>query len=197
MDFLDKLKGFLLNPVETFNQTKEDSITDAIKFFLPLLLVFAVLLGVLAILGMAAMGSMMGEFMPLGMLGGGALAVMTIIFTIIALIVGIFIDGVIVHIFAYLMGARNGIGQTIKAVIYGCAPLFLIGWIPTIGIIGVVWSFVLEVIGIREYHEISTGRAVIALILPVIIIVILMVVFFISIIGSLMSMGGGPSPYMM
>ena len=52
-----------------------------------------------------------------------------------------------------------------KAVLYSATPTVLLGWIPLISFIAVLWSLVLRIIGIRELHEITTGRAVLALIL--------------------------------
>ena len=43
MNFFEKIKGFLLSPKKTFDETKEDTLTDAFKYFLPILVIFAVL----------------------------------------------------------------------------------------------------------------------------------------------------------
>ena len=63
--------------------------------------------------------------------------------------------------------------QTIKAVLYAFTPSGLIGWIPFFGLLGWVWSIILTILGVRELHDLSTGKAVIAVILPVILLVIL------------------------
>lgn len=193
MSFFDKLKGFLLDPVETFNETKDGTIGDAVMYILPIIVIYAVLYGLIAF---SAFSTMMGPLNPFGALGGGAFSAMMVVGTIIGMIIGIFIGGAIMHIFVYIVGGRNGIGQTIKAVLYGSTPNLLLGWIPIINIFTALWTLVLNVIGIREYHDISTGRAILAVLLPVIIIAI---IFVIAIVGTLMAgMSGfsGSSPYM-
>ena len=64
----------------------------------------------------------------------------------------------------------------------------LIGWIPLIGIIlGGIWSLILSILGIRELHQISTGRAAGAVILAAIIIVIIIALIAAWFIISLVS----------
>jgi len=78
--------------------------------------------------------------------------------------------------------------ETVKAVAYSATPFvflgFLLSWIPIsiLGIpisilVGIVWSLILCVIGIRELHGIPTGQAAVAVIiaLSVILIVVLWV----------------------
>lgn len=137
---------------------------------------------------------MMGQFMPFGMLGGGGFTALTIINSIVSGFIGVFILGIIFHIFVYIMGGRNGIGLTIKAVIYGYTPNLLLGWIPIVNFIAMIWTLILYVIGIREYHEISTGKAALAVLLPLILIIIFVTVIFSAL---LLGMGGGPSSFMM
>jgi len=198
MDFFDleKIKGFLLSPVEAFNETKEDTIGDSLKYFLPLLVIYAVLSGVASYFTLSAASSMMGSSMPFGMPGGGS-AVGAIVSAMVGGILGVFVGGIILHIFVFIVGGRNGAQQTIKAVIYGYTPNLLIGWIPVVGAIGMLWSLVLEIVGIREYHEISTVKAILAVILPVIILAIIAVVLLGAFLLSMGGLGGTSTPYMM
>jgi len=98
------------------------------------------------------------------------------------------------HLWVYLLGGRKGIMQTFKAIIYAHTPRLLLGWIPVIGFIFMLWSLVLGVLGIRELQEISTGKAilavVIAIIIPVVIIIVLAAYFMIA----YTTMSGVPTP---
>jgi len=78
--------------------------------------------------------------------------------------------------------------ETVKAVAYSIIPLvllgFLLSWIPIsiLGIpisilVGFVWSLILCIIGIREFHGIPTGQAAIAVIIALSIIPILVILF--------------------
>jgi len=60
----------------------------------------------------------------------------------------------------------------------------LFGWIPFVGMLFPLWALVLNIIGIRQLHEISTGRAIgavllgiVALVIIVVLIVLLVVLF--------------------
>ena len=77
--------------------------------------------------------------------------------------------------FSYIVGGRKGIAQTIKTSIYASTPWLIIGWIPYIGDIAWLWGLVLMVIGIRQLQEITTGKAVLAIFLPIIILIVLAV----------------------
>lgn len=63
-------------------------------------------------------------------------------------------------------GARNGLAATLRALAYAqVASLALI--LPFCGgMFAMVWSIVLDVIGISALHRISTGKAVVAVFLP-------------------------------
>ncbi len=86
-------------------------------------------------------------------------------------IIGIFISSVIVHFVVLILGGKKGIKPTIKALIYGSTPRLLLGWIPFIGIIAEIWSIFLQVKGMRQLQDITTGKAIIA-VLSIIIVTI-------------------------
>jgi hypothetical protein len=68
-------------------------------------------------------------------------------------------------------------------------------WIPIIGFIAGIWPLVVEIIGIRQLHELTTGKAVLAVLIPIIIAVVIAIVLA-AILVSLMFGGMGPSnPY--
>ncbi|MGC9435389.1 MAG: YIP1 family protein [Methanomicrobiales archaeon] len=174
--FIESVKGFLLQPVETFQSHREATLGEALKYYIILIVIFAVLSALLALAGITGMAGMMGMGLGAGAAGVTAF-VMVLIGAIVGGIIGILIGGVLLHIFVYIVGGRKGIGQTIKALAYAETPALLLGWIPVINIIGGIWAFVLTILGIRELHEISTSRAIIAVILPLIIVFVLVTLF--------------------
>ena len=91
-------------------------------------------------------------------------------------IVGVFVAGLWLHIFVWLLGGRKGYFQTVKTLAYGTTPGLLIGWIPLISIIGLIWDLILVVIGIRELLEMSTERAITAVILAAFVILVIIIV---------------------
>ncbi len=171
-----KVKGFLFNPVETFQQTKGDEQQEIFTYFVVLLLINSVLSAIIAAIGM---DSMLAGALP------GAESIFGIF---LASLIGSFIFTLIfaawLHLWVYILGGRNGIMQTIKAVVYGSTPELLLGWIPFIGFIFSIWSLVLGILGIRELQELSTAKAVIvfviAVVIPLIVLVLLAAFFFVT-----------------
>jgi len=170
--FGEKVKGFLLSPVETFQKVKDEDLGPLMKYFVILTLIFSILMAVIMIGLSSAMLSLLPVKLPFmaGAAAGGLTAVVTFITLLISLLIGLFIGAAIVHIFVYLLGGKKGYTQTVKAMGYGMTPSLLLGWIPFIGIIVSIWALIVEIIGVRELQEMSTGKAVLAVILPGIII---------------------------
>lgn len=193
MDFSEKVKGFLLEPSKTFDATKGENLNEAIKYYAVIAAIYSAIFAILLAFVGTLFGSMMGG-RNLGMLmgagaGAGAAIIFFVLFMILA-IIGAFISGAILHIFVYIVGGRKGISQTIKAVMYGSTPGLLLGWIPIIGVIASIWSLVLEILGIRQLQELTTGRAILAVLIPIIIIVILTIVLAAIIASFVFGMGG-------
>jgi hypothetical protein len=185
LNFAEKLKGLLLNPVETLRQLREEGLGDALTYFIIVLVVYAVmstivsmaiLQGVFAITGTAF--PELGTWMPLYIFGAA----------IVGGLIGVFVGGAWLHLWVYVFGGKKGYLQTVKSLMYGSTPVMLLGWIPVVSIIGAIWAFFLQILGIRELHGISTGQAVIAvliaIIIPVIILILLAAFFLISSVSS-------------
>jgi amino acid transporter len=88
------------------------------------------------------------------------------------------------------MGGRNGLFQTIKAVIYGETPILVLGWIPVINLFAAIWMIIVGIIGVRQLHGLSTGTAVIAMILALLIpsiIFVALLAYLMPMIQSLLS----------
>ena len=186
---IQKIKGFLLKPVETFQKSRGDDVVPVIAYFVFLLIVN----GILWALVMASR-VMMHPLLTIARYDPGTEPVLVFIIVLILVIVlqlfFILIFGLLLHLFAYITGARKGIVQTEKAVIFGSTPLLLLGWIPVIGtIIGGIWSIILTIIGLRELHGITTGKAILAFVLSLAIIMIILVLiigwFSISLISGM------------
>jgi hypothetical protein len=198
MDFFEKVKGFLFEPSKTFDAIKGESLSEAIKYYAIIAAVYSAIFALM----LAFIGTLFGSIMGgrnLGMLmGAGAGASGAIIFFvlfIISAIIGAFVGGAILHIFVYIVGGRKGIAQTIKVAMYASTPGLLLGWLPVINIITSIWSILLNIVGIRQLHELTTGKAVLAVLIPLILAVILAVIVA-ALIASLMFGGiGTPTHY--
>jgi hypothetical protein len=186
MDYFELIKGFMLSPVETFPKVRGADLGDSLKNFLILVVINTILSVIVGLVALSAMWTAFNSiFESLGLAVPTAAGVGIIVFAILMIFVTLlmlFIGAAWLHIFVHLLGGRKGYLETVKTIAYGSTPYLLIGWIPLIGIIGAIWSFALEILGVRELQEMSTGRAAGAVILAAIvlfIIVILIAAFFV------------------
>jgi len=190
--FIDNVKGFLLDPTDTLIAHKNESLGDALRYFIIFLVIYGVLTGVMLGLFMGMVGGMAGASAGLGPLGAGGLAALgvagmviaSIIFIIIFGVIALFIGGILLHIFVWIAGGRKGLTTTVRAVIYSVTPNLLFGWIPLIGILAGFWSLALEILAIKELHEISTTRAFIAVFLPAILLAVLAFFFLAALVAA-------------
>jgi hypothetical protein len=179
---VEKAKGFLINPVETFQKSRGDEPGAVLMYLASLLLINAVLSALVAAVGIQVMQ----------MFGGMKFGVAVPVVVFFAVLVGGFILTLIfaawVHLWVHLLGGRKGIWATIIAIVYANTPRLLLGWIPLVGIIFALWSLVLSILGIRELQEMSGERAVlavaIAIIIPLIVIILAALWFMTSIVTS-------------
>jgi len=186
MDYFELIKGFLLSPVETFQKVKDTDYRDTLLYFLALVVINTVLSLPVMLLSFPSMGTVSGGmFQRLGFgtltPSGGVLFAVTMI---IGSLVCLFIGAAWVHLWVYLFGGRRGYRETLKALAFGDTPVLLLGWIPLVGMLAGIWSLVISVLGIRELQEISTSRAlgalILAVLIPLLILVLLAAFFFIA-----------------
>jgi len=178
MYFFEKVKGFLTKPSKTFDASKEETMNEAIKYFAIVAVISAFFI-VLFLAYAYYFGPVMGyRGMPLGAGTGIIGAVLGSGFAAVLMIIGVFIIGAILHIFVYIVGGRKGIVQTIKAVMYGSTPGLLLAWLaPAINPIPIIWPLVLTIIGTRQLQGLTTVRAIVAVLMPIIIAFVLIIVF--------------------
>lgn len=147
MDF-KKAKGFLLSPAKTF-ESEKGTVKSAFLYLLVMLVVFVLLQGVAQLV--------------LGVEAGGVVLVAGVSY--VTGLVGTLVTGVWLHLWAWLFGAR-GFGSTLKIVVYGSTPSFLLGWlvaVPEIGrylrLVLIIWGFVLFWIGLKKLHHLPSWKA--------------------------------------
>lgn len=164
-----RVKGFLFNPVETFQQSKTDKPVTVFACFGILLLFNAILSALVALIGIS--------IMPVreGMSYGMPVPVAVFLVMLIGGLTGTLILSVWLHLWVYLLGGRKGIMQTTYAVIYGSTPRLLLGWVPVIGLFFAIWSLALGIIGIRELQDLSTTKAILAVAIAIFIPLILLI----------------------
>jgi hypothetical protein len=85
----------------------------------------------------------------------------------ILIFMGLVVAAVLLHVSLFLVGGANeDFEATFRVVCYSAAP-DLFGVLPIIGgFIGLIWKIYITVVGVREVHEISTAKSVLAFVLP-------------------------------
>ncbi len=188
-DFGKKVTGFLLSPVEAFKSAGEKSLGAAYQYYFMLLIIFTALYGVITLVIGAVMFNSYVQQVSLIPLIGQSLStnlakfsnfvvvseLLYVYLVFLALLFGVFLVGLIFHAFVILLDGRKGVRETIKTTMYAATPGLLLGWIPFIGVIGWLWSFVLLILGLRDNHGLSFEQAVLAGVAPVILGLIMLV----------------------
>ena len=186
-DLMNEIKGFLMSPSETFKKTSGKSLGAAYQYYTVLLIIFTVLFGIVVVsMGLAAFTSMVDKMGAVPIVGGVAagaaanfsgfviaLGVFFVYLVFLFYLLGVFVEGLIMHAFVLLMGGEKGARQTIKTTMYASTPFLLFGWIPFVSIIAYIWSFVLLIIGLKENHEMELGNAIIIVFIPVVLGIVL------------------------
>ncbi|HSA38700.1 MAG TPA: Yip1 family protein [Methanoregula sp.] len=160
-----------MNPNDAFRQAKGDEPATVLPYF-------AVLLLINAVISAALISVFMIGTSPLPDLVTGRISGALLLFLII--LAGAFLCTLVfggwLHLWVYILGGRQGIWQTLKAVMYGSTPSLLFGWIPFIGFIFTLWSIVLGIFGIRVLQEISSLKAILAVAVAVMIPLVLLII---------------------
>ncbi len=126
-------------------------------------------LGMFASMASSARDSGLGGMLGFGV--GGAVAIGRLIITPIAIVILLFIWAGLVHLCLMLVGgARKDFEATFRPLsfAYGSTALFMM--LPCCGsLIALVWGLVADCIGLARSQEIDTGKAVLAIFLPLIV----------------------------
>lgn len=178
LSFGEKVKGFVAAPVNTFNNVKAEALGSALKYLTIWVVIYTILRTIVFytlerrffqtlwdLLGLSDAALYLYHFDPVAFALLGVLGAFG----------GLFIGGSWIHLFVWAFGGRKGYGNTIKAFAYGYTPVFLFGWLPFVGMLFSIWALILNIIGIRQLHEISTGRAIGAVLLGAVTLVIIAV----------------------
>jgi len=175
------------DPIQSFINAVRNVVTAPVGFFRGIRrqgdflnpLLFAIICyEIAAILGglLRLLGVSMG-----GTEGFGSFLV-SLIFAPIGAAIGLFIGAGILHLLVMLIiGSRNaGFEGTFRVGAYS-AVTSLVSWIPFIGWIASLYGIYLAIVGIREVHNTTTGRAALVVLIPVAVILVLIFVLILII----------------
>ncbi len=169
--FFETLKLVLLNPTVAFSAMKPEG-----GFGEPL--IFAVFGGSIGFLCyllfsivLSSVGIMSDRNALAGLMGLGIGTIFLIIFIPVFIAIGLFIGAGILHLCLMLVGgAKRSYETTFRVLSFTLGSTYPLMIVPICGgAISGIWGLVLECIGLARAHETTTGKAVLAVLLPVIV----------------------------
>ncbi len=192
-----KIVGFLFHPAESFRKVKDEEINPTLQYFGVIAFFYTVLFTIVTTLQLIPSHPLVTMFgvSPQGGVIDIFLFVLTIIILFAMTFIFAFLFGAWLHLFAWLLGGRKGLWLTEKSTFYSLTPFLILGWIPVIGgIIGGIWSIVLEIIGLKELQGISTIKAVAAVVLAIVILFFIIALIFGAFLMAAVSQGFTTQP---
>jgi hypothetical protein len=171
---IETVREVLFNPVNFFRSIRrEGDFLNPLLFAIICALISGVLGGILRLIFTMVRGEGFG--------GAVGSLIANIFLVPIGTAIGLFIGAAIYHLLVLLIvrPSHAGYEATFRAVAYASALQILawLGYIPILGIVvGIaiaIYNVVLSVIGIREMHATTTGRAVAVVLIPVVVFLLL------------------------
>jgi hypothetical protein len=177
--FINAVRGVVTAPVGFFRGIRrEGDFVNPLIFAIICYEISAILGGLLGLVGVGMGGTQ----------GFGSFLIGIILAPIFAAI-GLFIGAGILHLLVMLIvGSRNsGYEGTFRVGAYSSVTS-LVSWIPIIGLIASLYGIYLAIVGIREVHNTTTGRAALVVLIPAV-VVFLLVLLIIAAIGAALFFG--------
>jgi hypothetical protein len=105
------------------------------------------------------------------LVGAGIGGVIVIIFVPVLVVIGVFINAAILHVCLMIVGgAKQPFETTFRVICFASGSVFPLMVVPLCGgLVAGIWDLVLRCIGLARAHETDTGRAVLAVLLPVVV----------------------------
>lgn len=175
---IESVKAFIVAPGATFAKTKKSGDVLSPMLFAVILWttmavvgqVWSMLFGV-SLMSMLPMPSEAQNLIPLMIAGSGFSFLAAFIITPILTVIGLFIGGGILHLMLLLVGGlgeSSGDFETSLRVVSFSAVAQVAQVVPGIGgMITFIWTIFLVVIGIKQLHGTSDGKAIAAVLLPI------------------------------
>ena len=172
--FVDVVRRVVLQPARFFAELpRRGSLLNPLLFALICTEIAAILGGVLHLAGVGgAFVAGYGTQVPAKESLGGFIG--SVVLAPIGGIIGVFVVAGIAHLLVRLVvGARNGgFGATFRVASYASVTS-LVSWIPVIGGLLGLYGIYLAVVGIREMHGTTTGKALVVVLFPFLVVLVL------------------------
>ncbi len=163
--FVTTVQRVVLQPVDFYRglQRGGDFINPLI-FAIICYEVFTILTGLLALAGIGTPRGF-GEF------------IVSLVLAPILAAIALFIGAGILHLLVMLIvgSGNSGFEATFRVGAYA-AVTSLVSWIPIVGFIASLYGIYLAIVGVREVHATTTGKAALVVLIPAAVLILLVVV---------------------
>jgi len=169
--FIETLKLVLLNPTTAFSAMKTEGGLSEPLIYAVIGASVGFIVNLLFSLLMSSFGFMGNRNALAGILSAGVGAVVLVVFVPVLIALGLFIGSAILHLCLMLVGgARRPFETTFRVVCFGAGSAYPLMMLPICGgVISGVWCIVVQCVGLTRAHQITTGRALLAILLPIIV----------------------------
>ncbi len=184
--FVQTAREIIFNPVGFFSRTRrQGDFVNPLLFAVICAVISGLLAGIIGLLISLATGNGIGSAFG-GLFGA-------LIITPIVTAIGLFVWAAIYHLLVVLIikPSHAGYEATFRVVAYASV-LQLVSWLAAIPILGilvliaiVIYGVVLSVLGIREIHSTTTGRAAAVVLIPAIIFGLLALIIGVAVVAIL------------
>jgi hypothetical protein len=184
--FVQTAREIVFNPVSFFSGIRrQGDFLNPLLFAIICAVISGLLAGIIGLLISLASGNGIGG--AFGTLFG------TLILTPIGTSIGLFVWAAIYHLLVLLIirPSHAGYEATFRVVAYASV-IQLVSWLAVIPILGIlvivaiaIYGVVLSVLGIRELHATTTGRAAAVVLIPAIIFALLAIIIGVAIVAIL------------
>jgi hypothetical protein len=169
--FIETLQMVLSRPVAAFTAMKREGGLGGPLFYAIIGGTFGAALAVIYNFVLRSVTPFGDRHGALAHLFGGLAWIVLLILTPLFVVIGMFIGSAILHVCLMIVGgAKQSFETTFRVICFvegSVSPLLVVPFCG--GLIAGIWKIVLYCIGLARAHETDTGRAVIAVLLPLII----------------------------
>ena len=177
--FVDVARRVVLQPVRFFGGLPRDqNLLNPLVFALVCIVVSAILSGLLVLLGVQQnpgfnpnpQNAIPSTFAPTS-------ALASILFAPIGGAIGIFVAAAVQQLLVRLVVGENnqGFASTFKVASYTQVTA-LVNWVPVIGPLVALYGLYLSIVGIREIHGTTTGKAALVVLIPFLVVLVVAVI---------------------
>jgi hypothetical protein len=175
--FVPTARAVVFQPKEFFAALpRQGNYVGPIVFFVICAVVSSIISGILGLLSGHTIGALIT-----GIIGGAIFGT-----------VGLVIISAIAHLLVtFIVGSNNaGFEATLRVVAYS-AVTALVSWIPIVGGLIALYGVYIAIVGIREMHQTTTGKAALVVLIPAAIVLVLLLVVALIAGVALLGLSGG------